>query len=70
MGEAKGAGVKLMTPAGTQIKAGQAGTAGYSQNYVEGDNELKFKASLKGLAGATVVPGEFTAVTNFTLSYQ
>ncbi|MEY0231390.1 fimbrial protein [Providencia manganoxydans] len=69
VGEAQGAGVKIMTTAGTQIKAGD-GSLGNTQNYVKGDNELKFQAALKGIAGATVVPGDFTATTNFTLSYQ
>lgn len=69
VGEAQGAGVKIMTTAGTQIKAGD-GSTGNTQNYVKGNNELKFQAALKGLTGATVVPGDFTATTNFTLSYQ
>ena len=64
-GDAKGAAVKIMNSSSTQIKV----NAGSTQNYVQGDNELKFQASLKGL-GTTVTPGNFQAVTNFTLAYN
>ena len=40
---------------------------------VNGDNELPFSAVLKGYADQTANPlkaGAFTAVTNFTLSYE
>ncbi|MDV5227246.1 fimbrial protein [Providencia rettgeri] len=65
-GEASGAAVKLMSSSGAQINVNSA----HQQSYVAGDNELKFTAALQGIAGATVVPGDFSAVTNFTLAYQ
>lgn len=65
-GDAQGAAVKLMNASGATIKV----NSGNTQNYVEGDNTLKFKAALQGLDGVTVVPGEFQAVTNFTLAYN
>ncbi|HEF8774188.1 fimbrial protein [Providencia manganoxydans] len=65
-GEAKGAAVKLMSTSGTQIKVNDS----YTQSYVTGNNELKFAAALQGLDGETVAPGNFSAVTNFTLAYQ
>lgn len=65
-GEASGAAVKIMNTTGEQIKVNSE----HSQKYIKGDNELKFTAALQGLKGATVVPGNFSAVTNFTLAYQ
>lgn len=65
-GDASGAAVKLMNASGAQINVNSANT----QNYVAGDNTLKFQAALQGLEGATVVPGSFQAVTNFTLAYN
>ncbi|MEQ4658430.1 fimbrial protein [Providencia manganoxydans] len=65
-GDAKGAAVKIMNSSGTQIKI----NAPYDQKYVKGDNELKFSAALQGLEGATVVPGDFSATTRFTLKYE
>lgn len=65
-GEAQGAAVKIMSTSGAQINVNSA----YQQQYVKGDNELKFTAALQGLKGTTVVPGDFSAVTNFTLAYQ
>lgn len=65
-GEASGAAVKIMSTSGAQIDVNSE----YQQQYVKGDNELKFTAALQGLEGAAVVPGDFSAVTNFTLAYQ
>lgn len=65
-GDASGAGVKLMNSSGTQIEVNSEST----QNYVAGDNLLKFTAALQGIPGETVVPGNFQAVTNFTLAYN
>lgn len=65
-GDASGAAVKIMNASGTQINVNSANT----QNYVAGDNLLKFQAGLQGFEGATVVPGQFQAVTNFTLAYN
>lgn len=72
-GDAKGAAVKLMNTSGSVIKVNSPTT----QNYVEGDNSLKFRASLIGLQAVdkdgkavAVTPGQFQAVTNFTLAYN
>ncbi|MEQ4656118.1 fimbrial protein [Providencia manganoxydans] len=65
-GDAAGAAVKIMNSSSAQINV----NAGSTQNYVQGSNELKFQAALKGLAGATIVPGNFSAATNFTLAYN
>ncbi|MDX4945441.1 fimbrial protein [Providencia manganoxydans] len=65
-GDAKGAAVKIMSTSGVQIKVNDP----YTQQYVKGDNELKFTAALQGLEGVTVVPGDFSATTRFTLEYQ
>lgn len=72
-GDAAGAAVKIMNASGSQIKVNSVA----KQNYVEGNNTLKFQASLIGLEllGANdktipVTPGKFQAVTNFTLAYN
>lgn len=65
-GDASGAAVKIMNASGATI----AVNSGNTQNYVQGDNTLKFQAALQGFKGATVVPGNFQAVTNFTLAYN
>ncbi|MEX9843877.1 fimbrial protein [Providencia rettgeri] len=72
-GDATGAAVKIMNASGSQIKVNSAD----SQNYVEGNNTLKFQASLIGLELRDsedklipVRPGKFQAVTNFELAYN
>ncbi|MGO2346203.1 MAG: fimbrial protein [Providencia sp.] len=72
-GDAAGAAVKIMNASGSQIKVNSAA----KQNYVEGNNTLKFQASLIGLElldandkTIHVTPGKFQAVTNFTLAYN
>ncbi|MGG4610156.1 fimbrial protein [Providencia sp. Me31A] len=65
-GEGQGAGVKLMTPAGTPVLINSTTT----QNFVSGDNTLRFQAALQGIRGTTVTPGQFDATTNFILSYN
>lgn len=65
-GDASGAAVKIMNASGSTI----AVNSGNTQNYVAGDNLLKFQAALQGLEGTAVVPGNFQAVTNFTLAYN
>ncbi|AHV36780.1 fimbrial protein [Aeromonas dhakensis] len=69
-GDAKGAGIKMTAPGGAAIVLGTP-TAAFG--LVNGDNELPFSAVLKGYADQTTNPlqaGAFTAVTNFTLSYE
>lgn len=65
-GDASGAAVKIMNASGTQINV----NSGNTQNYVEGNNTLKFQAALQGFQGVSPVPGNFQAVTNFTLAYN
>ncbi|BFO07561.1 Fimbria A protein precursor [Serratia rubidaea] len=66
-GTASGAGVAI-TYGGQPVKLGTATTA---QNLNEGSNTLRFAAYLQGEgASAAVVPGDFTAVADFTLAYQ
>ncbi|MDF2413123.1 fimbrial protein [Aeromonas sp. 1HA1] len=69
-GQAAGAGIKMIAPGGATVVLGQP-TAAYALS--PGDNELPFTAVLKGYANQTANPlraGDFTAVTNFTLSYE
>lgn len=68
-GTAKGAGVAITDGSGTDIKLGQATKAQTLQN---GANTLAFAAYLQGdkASTATIIPGEFQAVADFTLAYQ
>ena len=69
-GQAAGAGIKMIAPGGATVVLGQP-TAAYTLS--NGDNELPFTAVLKGYADQKDNPlraGAFTAVTNFTLSYE
>ncbi|HCB2860385.1 fimbrial protein [Klebsiella aerogenes] len=67
-GTAQGAGIVIADQSGQQL---DLGTASNAQTLLEGDNSLQFSAYLKGDAGsATVVPGDFQSVANFSLAYQ
>lgn len=67
-GTAKGASIVLTDGDSKQIKLDTATDAHMLQ---EGDNTLLFSAYLQGNgASATIVPGDFTAVADFTLAYQ
>ena len=70
-GQAAGAGIKMIAPGGATVVLGQP-TAAYTLS--NGDNELPFSAVLKGYdvhnAANPLRAGDFTAVTNFTLSYE
>ncbi|MDV7022865.1 fimbrial protein [Atlantibacter subterranea] len=67
-GTAKGASIILTDGGSNQIKLG---TPTAPQLLQDGDNTLLFSAYLQGNgASATIVPGDFTAVADFTLSYQ
>ena len=67
-GTAKGASIILTNGDGAQIKLGEASAA---HNLQDGNNTLLFSAYLKGDgASATITPGDFTAVADFTLAYQ
>lgn len=68
VGTAQGAAIVLTNGDGTAIKLGEASRPSAVQ---DGNNTLTFAAYLQGDGGAaTVVPGEFTSVANFTLAYQ
>lgn len=67
-GTAKGASIILTNGDGEQIKLGEASAARVLQN---GNNTLLFSAYLKGDgASATITPGDFSAVADFSLAYQ
>lgn len=57
----------MMTHGGDLIKLGVP-TA--PQVISVGDNTLEFGAYVQGAATGDIIPGDFSAVTNFTLAYQ
>ncbi|MCS4246099.1 fimbrial protein [Pseudomonas sp. BIGb0164] len=57
----------MMTHGGAPI---DLGTPTRPQAIVAGDNTLEFGAYVQGAATGDIVPGDFSAVTNFTLAYQ
>lgn len=57
----------MMTHGGNVI---ELGVPTNPQAIVAGDNTLQFGAYVQGAATGAIVPGDFTAVTNFTLAYQ
>lgn len=71
-GSAKGASIAITDGAGTPIKFG---TPTAKQLIMNGSNSLSFSAYLQGdtaaEGGATeIVPGEFSSIVNYALSYQ
>lgn len=67
-GTAKGASIILTNGDSKQIKLGEASEPRMLQ---DGNNTLLFSAYLKGDgASATITPGDFTAIADFTLAYQ
>lgn len=68
-GTAKGAGIAITDGSGTNIDLGKASKARELQN---GANTLSFAAYLQGAkaSDATITPGEFQSVADFTLAYQ
>ncbi|MDJ0034577.1 fimbrial protein [Pantoea allii] len=73
-GTASGASIAITNGAGQIIKLGEASPA---QNIQDGVNSLAFSAYLQGDVAsgtegkaATIVPGDFTSVANFTLAYK
>ena len=57
----------MLTHGGSPIQLGVATTP---QAISTGDNTLEFGAFVQGAATGDIVPGDFSAVTNFTLAYQ
>jgi type 1 fimbria pilin len=67
-GTAKGASIAMTDGSGKLIELNKATAAQALQN---GNNTLMFAAYLQGDgASATIVPGDFKSVANFTLAYQ
>ncbi|WP_061325347.1 fimbrial protein [Serratia rubidaea] len=67
-GTAKGASIAMTDGDGKLIKLNQSTSAHELQN---GKNTLLFSAYLQGNgASATIIPGDFKSITNFTLAYQ
>jgi type 1 fimbria pilin len=67
-GTAQGASIAITNGAGDVVKLG---TATPPQTIQDGNNTLEFSAYLQGDgASATIVPGSFQSVADFTLSYQ
>ncbi|HAE77079.1 fimbrial protein [Morganella morganii] len=66
-GSAKGAGVVVTDGSGTEVTLGQPSVA---NTLLSGDNTLVFSAYLRGnSATGDIIPGEFTSVANFALTY-
>lgn len=66
VGGAGGVGI-MMTHGSKPVELGVPTTP---QAIAVGDNTLEFGAYVQGAATAPIVPGNFSAVTNFTLAYQ
>lgn len=66
IGGAGGVGI-MVTHGSKPIELGVPTTP---QAISTGNNTLEFGAYVQGAATAPIVPGEFSAVTNFTLAYQ
>ncbi|MGL4429836.1 MAG: fimbrial protein [Silvania sp.] len=66
-GTAKGASIAITNGSGEVVKLG---TATAPQTLQDGNNTLEFSAYLQGDgASATIVPGSFQSVADFTLAY-
>ncbi len=57
----------MMTHGGDLVELGVPTTP---QIIAVGDNTLEFGAYVQGAATDPIIPGDFSAVTNFTLAYQ
>ena len=66
VGSAGNVGI-MMTHGSKPVELGVATTP---QVIAAGDNTLEFGAYVQGAATDPIVPGSFSAVTNFTLAYQ
>lgn len=65
-GSAKGAGLGIVDKNGSDLTLGTQADLG---TLVAGDNKLSFTAYLEKV-GASIVPGSFTSVANFTMMYN
>lgn len=70
-GSAKGAGLGIVDKTGKDLVLGSESSLG---EVVQGDNTLSFTAYLEKLGqggtAASVVPGSYTSIANFTLTYK
>ncbi len=66
VGGAGGVGI-MMTHGGDVVELGVPTTP---QIIAAGNNTLEFGAYVQGAATGAITPGDFSAVTNFTLAYQ
>ncbi|MBP2169253.1 type 1 fimbria pilin [Erwinia toletana] len=67
-GSASGASIVMLDGSNEKVKLNVATTP---QTLQDGHNTLNFNAYLQGGgSSATIVPGEFNSITNFTLAYQ
>ncbi|TBL73786.1 type 1 fimbrial protein [Obesumbacterium proteus] len=68
-GSAKGAGLGIIDKNGDDLKLGQEADLG---DMLKGDNTLNFTAYLQKTGGsaATITPGSYTSVANFTMTYN
>lgn len=66
-GTAKGAGLGIVNKNGDDITLSQEQDMG---EVLQGDNTLNFTAYLEKVGSASIVPGNFTSVANFTMTYQ
>jgi len=67
-GSAAGAGVVIVGLNGQPVTID--GSSSTDINFQNGDNSLLFTAYLQGAATGTATPGAFTALANFTMSYE
>lgn len=67
VGTASNVGVGLHGLNGQALKPGDKDSA---RTLVEGDNELQFEAFMQGATTSSIVPGDFSAITNFTIEYN
>lgn len=68
-GSAKGAGLGIIDKNGDDLTLGQGADLG---DMLKGDNTLSFTAYLQKIGGsaATITPGSYTSVANFTMTYE
>lgn len=67
-GTAKGASIAITDGTGAVVKLG---TPSVAQQLQDGNNTLSFSAYLQGDGEtATIVPGEFQSIADFSLSYE
>lgn len=66
-GSAKGAGLGIVDKMGKDLTLGSEADLG---DLIQGDNTLNFTAYLEKTAAASVTPGSFTSVANFTMMYN